>query len=370
MSPNHRKAISVLYVASLVLAVFVAPQAYADPNIYQQHNLVSDGAVAADHVDPNLVNPWGIVFNPTAFVWVANNHTGTSTLYDGFGNPQSLVVIIPPPTGSSDTGNPTGIVYYGGNDFIVSSAGTSGPSRFIFASESGTIAGWAPNVDLKHAILVVDNSASHAIYKGLALAANGTGNFLYATDFHNARIDVFDTGFHPMTMPGAFADPAIPVGFAPFGIQNLNGDLYVTYAKQDANAEDNVSGPGLGFVDVFDANGHLIRRVATRGHLDAPWGLTVAPANFGRFSNRLLVGNFGDGAINAYDLASGAFVGRLRGPDHRPIHIDGLWGISFGNGLLQQPTDALFFAAGPSDETHGIYGSLTAVPSIGSDDDD
>jgi uncharacterized protein (TIGR03118 family) len=334
---------------------------------YQQRNLVSDGSVPAAHTDHNLINPWGIVFSPNGPVWVANNGTGVSTLYDGQGVPQPLVVIIPAPD-STEPENPTGIVFNDSMDFVVSQGGASGPAAFLFASENGTIAGRSPMVDRTKAILAVDNSPTGAIYKGLALAANGTAKFLYATDFHHNKIDVFDAQFQPATLAGTFTDPDLPAGFAPFGIRNLNGDLYVTYAQQDEDKKDDVPGKGLGLVDVFDANGRLIRRFASGGTLNAPWGLALAPADFGRFSNRLLVGNFGDGRINAFDLATGRFLGRLRGPDGRLLTIDGLWGISFGNGVAQQPANVLFFAAGPNDETQGLYGRIEPTPGEGSDE--
>jgi uncharacterized protein (TIGR03118 family) len=309
-------------------------------------------------MDAQLVNPWGIVFNPNGFVWVADNGSGVSTLYDGNGVKNALVVTIPTPPGGTPPSAPTGIVFSSGSDFVVTAGAVSGPSRFIFASEEGTISGWAPNVDMTHAILAADRSGVGAIYKGLALAGNGSGHFLYATDFHNNRIDVFDSGFHLVTAPGGFTDTKIPRGYAPFGIQNILGALYVTYAKQDEDGEDDVAGPGFGFVDVFDADGNLIRRFARHGTLNAPWGLAMAPANFGRFSNALLVGNFGDGRINAFDPVSGNLRGQLRADDGHAIEIEGLWGLAFGNGLLSQPTNTLFFAAGPDDEAHGLYGRI------------
>jgi uncharacterized protein (TIGR03118 family) len=246
----------------------------------------------------------------------------------------------------------------------------TGPSRFLFATEDGVIAAWAPAVDGTHAIKVVDNSAtSGAIYKGLALSGGGSGQLLYATDFHNARVDVFDATFQPVTLAaGAFSDAAIPAGFAPFGIQAINGDIYVTYAKQDADQEDDVSGPGLGYVDVFDPNGVLLHRVASRGALNAPWGIALAPAGFGNLSGALLVGNFGDGTINAFDPVVGHPLGALRGADHKSLKIDGLWGIAFGNGLAHQPVNTLFFAAGPDDEAHGLYGRIDSTGGGGADD--
>ncbi|MBS0516056.1 MAG: TIGR03118 family protein [Proteobacteria bacterium] len=366
--------IIAFFLAGAVAAGAAAPAMAKDGAAYQVHALVSDGASAADHTDPNLVNAWGVAFNPFGFVWVANNHTGTATLYDGTGNPQSLVVAIPNPAGASG-GSPTGIVYSASNAFTVSNGAATGPSRFLFATEDGVIAGWAPNVDLAHAQRAVDNSASGAIYKGIALSAGGAGQLLYATDFHNGKVDVFDSKFMPVNLPaGAFVDARIPYGFAPFGIQAINGDIYVTYAKQDADRHDDVHGPGLGYVDAYDPNGKLLRRVASRGPLNAPWGVALAPAGFGRLGGSLLVGNFGDGRINAYDptpnlFAFGLPLGNLRDSQRRPIEIDGLWGIAFGSGFANQPVDTLFFAAGPGNEAHGAYGRIDAV-APGDDSDD
>jgi uncharacterized protein (TIGR03118 family) len=196
---------------------------------------------------------------------------------------------------------------------------------------------------------------------GLAIANNGSGNFLFAADFHNNRIDVFDSSFQPVTTQGGFVDPDLPRGFAPFGIHNIGGVLFVAYAQQDEEAEDEVPGHGKGFVDIFAANGFLLRRFASRGKLNAPWGVALAPSDFGEFSDHILIGNFGDGRINAYDLVTGNFDGTLEGADRRPIELEGLWGINFGNGLNDQPKNALFFAAGPEDEAHGLYGKIEAM---------
>jgi len=335
-------------------------------SVYSVHNLVSDGGVPADHTDSDLVNAWGIAFNPTAVVWVANNGTGTSTLYNGAGVKQSLIVTIPP----AGSAAPTGIVFSGGNDFMITGPAGTGASRFIFVTEGGTVAAWAPGVDpANNAVETVHKAdTGGAIFKGLALAGNGTAHFLYAADFHNNRIQVFDATFKPATLAGSFTDPRLPRHYAPFNIQNVLGNLYVTYARQDNDAEDEIAGPGLGFVSVFDANGNFIRRFASRGTLNAPWGIALAPADFGRFSNTLLVGNFGDGRISAFDLDSGEFRGLLRTAEHRPVTIEGLWGLAFGNGVLGQPTNTLFFTAGPGDEEHGLYGRIDAVP--GRDDDE
>jgi uncharacterized protein (TIGR03118 family) len=336
-------------------------------DFYKQRNLVSDSnAVRAEQHDPHLVNAWGLAFNPYAVAWVADNGTGFSTLYDGNGKAQSLVVTIP---GATEAGNPTGTVFYGGMGFVVSKGSASGPSRFLFVSEDGGIAGWSPQADPAHAIRVIDNSASHAIYKGVAISGNGKTTLLYATDFHNGKIDVYDSSFKPVNLPDKpFFDPNLPSGYGPFGIQSIGGDIYVSYAKQDEDREDDVKGKGLGFINVFDPEGRLLRRLASNGALNAPWGMTLAPASFGKFSNRLLVGNFGDGMINAYDLATGRWLGQLKGQDRRPIAIPGLWGIAFGNGLSNQPIDTLFFAAGPGDEKHGLYGRLDVLPGDQSDD--
>jgi len=326
--------------------------------IYNQHNLVSNGAVPADHTDVNLINAWGIAFNPFGVAWVANNHSGTTTLYDGSGNPQTLVVSIPTPT-STTGGSATGIVFNASTGFVVTAGTATGAARFIFATEEGVIAAWSPTADATHALTMVDNSARNAIYKGAALSAGGSGQLLYATDFHNGTVDVFDNKFAPVTLAaGAFKDDKLPRGFAPFGIQAIGGDIYVTYALQDADREDELHGTGLGYVDVYDPNGNLIRRVASAGALNAPWGVALAPAGFGPFSNMLLIGNFGDGHINAYDPVLGTPARELRGPYHRPIQIDGLWGIGFGNGSANQPVNTLFFAAGPHDEGDGLYGRI------------
>jgi uncharacterized protein (TIGR03118 family) len=356
---------------ALALAIALATAGVAqaaDAGRYQQRNLVSDGFIAAEHVDPHLVNAWGVAFNPFGFVWVADADGNVSTLYDGDGNVNPLVVQIPSPAAGTG-GNPTGIVFNGSNGFVVTNGSASGASRFLFATEQGVIAGWAPNVDVTHALRAVDHSGAGAIYKGLALSGGGSGQLLYATDFFNARVDVFDSSFHPVALAdGAFTDPRLPAGYAPFGIQALGGDIYVTYAKQNADRDEEVTGRGLGFVDVYDPNGMLLRRVASRGALNAPWGLALAPAGFGGFGGALLVGNFGDGRLNGYDPMFGEALGSLRGTDGKPVEVDGLWGIAFGNGLLHQPVDTLFFAAGPDDEEHGLYGRLDPIAGSGGGD--
>lgn len=324
---------------------------------FATRSLVADAGTGAEHVDPKLVNAWGIAFNPTGFVWVANNGSSTSTLYDGNGVPQTLVVAIPP--GSAGPSSPTGIVFNSGATFQVSQNGVSGGSAFIFASENGTLSGWSPTVNRTNAILAVDTGASGAVYKGLAISSYLGVSYLYAADFRNGRVDVYDSSWNKVTLPGGgFTDPSLPTGYAPFGIQAINGRIYVAYAQRASGSSEETKGMGLGMVDVFDASGAFVKRLVTGEALNAPWGLAMAPANFGGASGLLLVANFGDGKINAYNPDTGAFAGTLSKADHTPIVIDGLWGIAFGNGVNNQPANTLFYTAGPGDEAHGIYGRI------------
>lgn len=330
---------------------------------YRQRNLVADGpAIASEHKDPNLVNAWGIAFNPFGVVWVNDQGTGVSTLYDGNGVPQTLVVRVPGRVAGT-TGTPTGIVFYGGNGFTVSQAGATGPSRFIFASQDGVISGWAPNVNLNNAIPVVNGGPDNPFYTGLAIGAGGTRALLYAADFRNGKIDVFDTSFARVVLPGTpFRDPYLPPGYAPHGVQAINGDVYIAYARRAAGGTEALPGREAGIVSVFDPNGVFVRQLIADRHLNAPWGLALAPASFGKLANRLLVANHGDGSIQAYDLANGDWKGRLRHEDGRPVRIDGLWGLSFGNGLASQPSNTLFFTAGPNAGANGLYGRLDVAP--------
>lgn len=364
------KAISTgrIWLAACAATLAVAACGGSDDDndmAYVARILVSDTAAAGNpygsssaHVDANLVNAWGIAFNPQGFVWVANAGTSTSTLYDGNGVPQSLVVAIP--DGAAGEAEPTGIVFNATSGFQVSQNGLTAASAFIFAGEGGTISGWSPGVDMTHAITAVDRSSAGAIYKGLARATQGGADYLYATDFHNGVVDVFDASFNKVTLAaGAFADPNLPPGYAPFGIQAIGNQLFVSFAKQDADAEDDVTGAGLGAVDVFDAAGVLVKRlIPVGGRLDAPWGMSMAPADFGAFSNALLVGNFGDGRINAFDPSNGSYLGTLSRSNGSAIEIEGLWGLAFGNGLNNQPANTLFFSAGPGGEAHGVYGRI------------
>jgi uncharacterized protein (TIGR03118 family) len=342
----------------IALCVLATPAAAAEPNAYTIRNLVSDGSVPADNTDPNLIDGWGVAFNPNGVVWVNSANAGKAVLYDGNGVPQSLVVTVPA-AANGGQGIPTGIVFSDSNDFAVRKGTLSGPSRFLFASLTGSISGWAPNVDLTNAIVAVDNSGEGASYTGLALAANGSGNFLYAADVRRGRIDVFDRNFAPATLAGDFTDPNLPRGFVPFAIHNLQGNLYVSFGKLNASGDFVQTGKGLGIVSTFDADGRFLRRIGGDQHLNAPWGMVIAPAGFGRFSNRLLVGNFGDGSIQAFDLANGRRVGALRTSQGKRLAIPVLWGMAFGNGILNQPTDVLFFAAGPNFGAGGLYGRIS-----------
>lgn len=326
-------------------------------NSFTVTNLVSDTntAAAASHNDANLVNAWGLVFNPTGFAWIANNGTNSSTLYDGNGVAQSLVVSMPK-AGNGNDNNPTGIVFNSTTDFMV--PGPNAPAAFVFDGEGGTIAAWAGG---NSAVNMADNSATGAVYKSLALASSGGNNFLYAADFHNNKVDVFDKNF-AAAMPGSFVDPHLPAGYAPFGMAAIGSQIYIGYAQQKApDNHDEADGAGLGLVDVFNTDGSFVKTLvaqAAGNHLNAPWGIAMAPAGFGPFSGALLVANFGDGAINAFDPTTGQFIDSLRNPSGQPILIPGIWGIAFGNGINNQPANTLFIAAGIHDEADGLFARI------------
>ena len=365
LSEWHRPARRLILAGALVFAA-----GSASAQRYIQHNLVSDVPSLAPRTDPNLVNAWGIAHSPSGPIWIANNHTGTSTVYHSNGlpvpGPQTpLVVTIPAAPGNTEGGVPTGTVFNGTGQFIVSQGGKSGPSIFLFAGEDGTVSGWSPGVNFTQAILAVDNSATGAVYKGIALGSTGAGNFIYVTDFHNAKVDVYDSSFAPAG-GFSFSDPSLPAGYAPFGIANIGGNLFVSYALQlGPENEDDDAGPGHGFVDEYDTTGILIRRFASDGTLNSPWGIALAPANFGVFSGALLVGNFGDGRINAFVLSDGTFLGQMANPNGSPLEIEGLWGLAFGNGTQAGgAANQLFFTAGPEDESHGLFGRIQAVNGV------
>jgi uncharacterized protein (TIGR03118 family) len=354
---------------SVTLSVSAAAQTSGP---FTMTSLVADiSGTAAQTVDKNLINPWGVSMAPGQPVWVANAGSQTSTLYDGSGKKQPfsapLVVNLPAGAGSVAFA-PTGIVANASSDFVVSAGGKSGASAFIFSGEGGMIAGWSPTVNATNAVTTYVDGGG-AVYKGLAIAANSGSNFIYATDFHNNKIDVFNGTFQkqtPSSTSFSFADSTLPAGYAPFGIQAVNNgtggatQLYVTYAKQAP--PDNVfneDGAGLGLVDVFDTNGTLIKHVvAVGGKLNAPWGIALAPSDFAPLSDDLLIGNLGDGTISAFNLSTGAFVGAVSDSNGNPLVMSGLWGIVFGNDSNNQPHNTLFFAAGTDEYSHGTYGRI------------
>jgi len=350
-----RRSLLIVGVAFVLVAwVAGAADAREQAGIFTVHPLVSDSAaVSAPATDASLVNGWGLSAGPTTPWWTSNNGSNSSTLYSGVGAKAALTVAV--------AGGPTGTVFNGNAAaFLVSENGKSGAARFLFSTEGGTILGWSPTVNGTVAVVGANRSSVGAIYKGLAIS----NDKLYATDFHNGRVDVFDKSFN--LVPGGFADPKIPTGYAPFGIQAIGGNIFVTYAKQDAAKKDDVAAPGQGYVDEFTPDGALVASVVNSGKKNAPlnaaWGLALAPADFGVFSGYLLVGNFGNGRISAYTKVGNKWVykGQLRHADGSPIELDGLWAIAFGNGSAAGPTNTLYFLSGPSAEAHGLYGSITA----------
>jgi uncharacterized protein (TIGR03118 family) len=380
-------------VAAAAIAVAAAAVAIAGDDDMQEGRgayaitpLVSNLGGAATQ-DPVLQNAWGIAFSPSGSpFWVNDNQTGCSTLYKGDGTKIGLQVSIPLPgnvipSGSChaiDPNNPpnpalaaaTGIIWNPSSAFVV--PGTKLPAVFIFATEDGTLSAWAGGLNpATDAVLAADNSSTPtagngAVYKGLVFGLSAKGGLLYATNFRAGTVDVFGpngaSGLFTQTMTdGGFIDPNMPAGYAPFGISNIDGDLFVTYAKQNAAKHDDAAGPGRGFVDVFDTGGHLLRRFASRGSLNSPWGVTRASFAFGRYSGKILVGNFGNGRINVFDN-EGHFVGELRDTHGKALAIDGLWTLTLGGGGGSS-SDTLYFSAGPNGETNGLFGTITPVES-------
>jgi uncharacterized protein (TIGR03118 family) len=362
-TPTGRRSSILRAVAAFaaigVLAATAIPATAAGTgaNSYVQTNLVSDIAGVARITDPHLVNPWGMSASPTSPIWVSDNGTNVSTLYAGAVGgtalkPAALVVKIP-------GGAPSGQVFNATANWVIRSGSHSAPASFIFASEAGMITGWnsavptpAPSTSAQVGVTV-----ANAVYKGLALTTGAAGNWLYATNFHAGTVDVFDKNFKLLHWAGAFHDAQLPAGYAPFNIANFGGQLYVTYALQKPDKHDDAAGAGHGFIDVYDLKGKLLKRLASRGPLDSPWGLAMAPQGWGRFGGDLLVGNFGNGRISAFDPASGAFIGQLRNADGVAITIDGLWGLMFGNGTAGTP-NSLMFTAGIVGEADGLMGMI------------
>jgi uncharacterized protein (TIGR03118 family) len=325
-------------------------------NAYVMRPLVSDEHSRAPLVDRRLVNAWGLAASPTGPWWTGNEASSTSTLYAADGRKQVLTVSVP--------GGPTGVAYYGGKALRVSARGKSDPARFVYACEDGMLRAWTPTVPVgwsTQSVVVVDEAAEAAVFRGVAIA----GGRVYATDFHNGRVDVYDGHWRRVHRTGAFVDRSIPEWYAPFGIRALGGHLFVTYVwRAPVNGNDAPTG---GYVDEFDLDGNLLARVAHKGPMNAPWGLAVAPRSFGPFGGDLLVGNFGDGRINAYRRSGSrwAFDGTLHNRHGRPLVVNGLWALSFGNGAMAGATDTLFFSSGPHDwygptelGVHGLVGTI------------
>jgi uncharacterized protein (TIGR03118 family) len=331
--------------------VVAAPLRAAERTSFTMTPLVSDQPGVAPNTDPNLVNAWGLTSSATSPWWVSDNGTDKSTLYrgsDGLPQPQPNPLVV------NVHNAPTGTVFNPTSSFGLP---TGGKALFLFDTEEGKVLGW--NGAQGTNAVVVANLNDDAVYKGLAIASSAAGPRLYATDFHNGHVDVFDGGFNLVPNSG-FEDPAIPGGYGPFGIQTIDNRVFVTYAKQGADAHDDVAGQGLGFVDVYDTSGNLLGRVAQHGQLNSPWGLTIAPDSFGRFAGDLLVGNFGDGQINAYNEHNGNFThaGELRDASGKSLTIDGLWALQVGQGGNNGPAGTLFFTAGPDGESHGLFGQI------------
>jgi uncharacterized protein (TIGR03118 family) len=364
--PSAWAARPATFLACLLFSILAFGQHYT------QTNLVSDLSGTASVTDPSLVNAWGLARSASGPWWVANNGTGTSTLYDSAGNPQPsgspLVVTIPPPANGSGPATPTGIVFNGTQDFALASGK---PALFIFVTEDGTISGWNPGVDPQNAKLVVDNSKNNAVYKGTTISEFKGAHYLYVTNFHQGRVEVYDAYFHRVRLPGeAFDDDHIPRGFAPFNIQAVGTNLFVTFAKQDAARHDDQPGAGLGFVDVFGPTGKLRARLEHGPWLNSPWGIAVAPSEFGEFSHSLLIGNFGSGWIAVYNPVTGKFRGLMKNSDGSVLSINGLWALVFGNNGAAGPATTLFFSAGLNDEADGLFGTLTPVASELNEEDE
>jgi uncharacterized protein (TIGR03118 family) len=335
---------------------------------YNQTNLVSNLSGTAKNQDMHLKNPWGLTRGSTTPWWVSNNGDGTATLYDGQGNPiPNRVFNVPAPPNSSSSSTPTGVVFNGTSDFTVA---PKLPALFIFVTEDGTISGWNPNVNPTDAVLKVNNSP-RAVYKGVTLGEANGRHFLYVTNFRSGRVEVYDTGFQPVHMSEeAFDDDHLPHGYAPFGIQAVGKNIIVTFAKQDAQRHDDVAGPGRGFVDVFSPTGRLLARLQHGPWLNSPWGIALAPGEFGEFSHSLLIGNFGGGNIAAFNPVTGEFLGNVQNPDNTILHIDGLWALQFGNNASAGPSNTLFFTAGIDDEADGLFGTITPIPAELAEEDE
>lgn len=353
---NRRFAARFTAIAGLMFLLVGASfaQHYTRTDLTTNSSSVS----GAPNIDPNLVNAWGLSRATSSPWWISDNGTGLSTLYDLNGVPQSLVVTIPPPKNAQGPAAPTGTVFNYTTDFNVA---PGEPASFIFVTEDGTISGWNGAVNLGEAVLMV-NHPNKAIFKGCAIATTANGTRLYATNFKTGNVEVYNGKFHRVAREERFQDKTLPPNFVPFGIQNVGGNIVVTFAQRNPGSKDENHGPGLGAVRVFDTDGHLLLRVQHGTFLNAPWGIALAPGDFGPFSHRLLVGNFGDGTIDVFNAFSGRFEGTLLDPNGATLTIDGLWALSFAGDVTQNgsPTD-LYFTAGPNDESDGLFGKISAT---------
>jgi uncharacterized protein (TIGR03118 family) len=355
---RRRLGVSAALAVTALITVAGAPASGAvAQHGFRQINLISDIPGKAQMTDPNLVNPWGLAAGPTTPLWVADNGPGVATLYAGAvnGSPIGQVPLVVTVPG----GAPTGQVFNPTNGFKLRVGDTRVPAKFIFDSEAGTITAWTLTDPLQTSART-KLTIPGAVFKGLALSWFDGHPALYATDFVHNRVIVVGQQFHRLATPGLFHDAMLPAHYAPFGIQAIGNTIVVSYAKQQAGSTDEQHGAGLGVVDVYSKDGALLSRLVSHGRLNAPWGLVQAPAGFGRFGGALLVGNFGDGRINAYDISTGQWLGLLRRPSGLPLAIQGLWGLRFGNGITGSPSD-LLFSAGIADEAHGLLGEIRHV---------
>lgn len=339
-----QRRLIVLSIALCLALMFLPEAARAQ---YQLKNLVSNVKGQAIHTDPLLVNAWGLAYGPGGPFWVSDAGTGWSTLYDGNGNKQGLQVLIPS-AGGQGPGSPTGIVFNGSPEFRVQ----GWASIFLFATLDGTISGWAPQSNPNQAIIAVNNPG--AVYTGLAITSNPNGNFLFAADNANNKVDMYDGNFN---LVSSFTDATVPVGFVPFGIQDINGLVFVAFASQ--------AGASGGYIDIYSEAGAFLKRLTSGGVLNQPWGFAAAPPNFGKLSNTLLIGNNlnGNSMINAFNALTGQFVGAVADVNGKGIKIDQLWGITFGGGTSSNGSKGtLYFTAGPSNNLAGTFGEINVVP--------
>src|SRR5712671_486407 len=390
----RQSTLATSVLAAVLIASYAGATAAGEAGGYVETDLVVNKSGLTDKngivhnaniIDPDLRNPWGISRSATSPFWVSDNASHKSTLYNapaggGFSK-NARVVNIPSPGGDpwSAGGTPTGTVFNATTNFNVSGVGpdcstsASGPANFLFATEDGTIVarsgtvnppgpGCVPANSGNYGFIMVNNSSgpNRAVYKGLEIATHNGATFLYAANFRGGTVDVFDANFHFVK---SFTDPDLPDSYAPFNVVLIGGRLFVTFAMQDADKEDDVAHQGHGFVDAFDLEGNMLGRFAQHGQLNSPWGVALAPAGFGELSGALLIGNFGNGHINAYDFASGEFLDKVRLPKGQPIVIDGLWALKFGSGQGNGGVaNTLYFTAGPNDEKDGLFGSISPGP--------